>query len=102
TTAPGTSIGLVCHSYGATVCGLAAPDLPVDDLVLLAAPGVRADSAAGLRTRARVWAARAPDDWIRWVPHVRLGDLGHGMDPADPAFGARPLPVDGVHGHDGY
>ncbi|WP_051581139.1 alpha/beta hydrolase [Pseudonocardia acaciae] len=99
---PGTSIALVCHSYGSTVCGLAAPGLAVDDLVLLASPGVRADSVAALRTPARVWAGTARTDWVRWVPHARLGDLGHGADPADPAFGARPLPTEGVTGHDGY
>ena len=82
--APGATLGLVCHSYGSVVCGLAAPGLPVDDLVFLASPGVRADSAAALRSTARVWAATAETDRIRRVPHVRLGDLGHGPDPAAP------------------
>lgn len=100
--APGATLALVCHSYGSVVCGLAAPGLPVDDLVFLASPGVRADSVAALGTRARVWAATAGSDWIRWVPHVRLGDLGHGRDPAAPGFGALPLPTRGVSGHDGY
>jgi hypothetical protein len=100
--APGATLALVCHSYGSVVCGLAAPGLPVDDLVFLASPGVRANSAAALRSPARVWAATAETDWIRRVPHVRLGDLGHGPDPAAPAFGARPLPTAGVSGHDGY
>lgn len=100
--APGATLALVCHSYGSVVCGLAAPGLPVDDLVFLASPGVRAESAAALHSPARVWAGTAATDWIRRVPHVRIGDLGHGPDPADPAFGARPLPTAGVSGHDGY
>ena len=60
------------------------------------------DSVAALRSPARVWAATADTDWIRRVPHVRLGDLGHGPDPAAPAFGASRLPTAGVTGHDGY
>ncbi|WP_448639018.1 alpha/beta hydrolase [Geodermatophilus sp. URMC 63] len=93
---------VVGHSYGAVVVALAAADLPADDLVLLASPGARADDVDDLHTTARVTAARSPDDWIGRVPHVRLGDLGHGADPAAPAFGAHPLPVAGVRGHDGY
>lgn len=93
---------VVGHSYGAVVAALAAPDLAVDDLVLLGSPGARAGSVADLGTRARVWAGRAERDWIGRVPAARIGDLGHGADPADPGFGARPLPVDGVPGHDGY
>jgi hypothetical protein len=95
-------VTVVGHSYGAVVTALAARDLAADDLVLLAGPGARAGSVADLDTGARVWAGRADGDWIGRVPHVRVGDLGHGADPADPAFGARPLPVDDVPGHDGY
>jgi alpha/beta hydrolase family protein len=99
---PGTMISLVCHSYGSVVCGLAAPDLPVDNMVFLGSPGVRATSVAGLHTHAAVYAATARTDWIRWVPHIEIGDYGHGPDPTEPAFGARPLPTTGVSGHDGY
>ncbi|GAB3312622.1 hypothetical protein GCM10027451_25620 [Geodermatophilus aquaeductus] len=98
----GAHVTVVGHSYGAVVTALAARDLAADDLVLLASPGARADSVAELGTTARVWAGRAEDDWIGRVPNVRVGDLGHGADPADPDFGARPVPVDGVAGHDGY
>jgi hypothetical protein len=28
--------------------------------------------------------------------------FGHAADPTAPAFGARALPVDGAHGHNGY
>jgi Alpha/beta hydrolase len=93
---------LIGHSYGAVVVALAAPYAAVDDLVLLGSPGARADDVTGLRTPARVWAARAAGDWTAWIPPVRIGDLGHGADPASPGFGARALPVGGTSGHDGY
>ncbi|ONI83624.1 hypothetical protein ALI22I_34710 [Saccharothrix sp. ALI-22-I] len=94
-TLPG-HVHLMCHSYGSVVCALAQP--PVDDVVFLGSPGVRVDSVdAG----ARVWAARGGRDWTRWVPSVRLGDLGHGTDPVDPAFGARVFDV-GDAKHDEY
>jgi hypothetical protein len=95
-------VTVVAHSYGTVVAGLAASALAADDLVLLGSPGVRASSVADLHTSARVWAGRAAQDWIRFVPHVRVGDLGHGADPAAPGFGALPLPVEGVPAHEGY
>ncbi|WP_369253568.1 alpha/beta hydrolase [Geodermatophilus amargosae] len=98
----GAHVTVVGHSYGAVVTALAARDLAADDLVLLAGPGARAGSAGELGGGARVWAGTAEDDWIRRVPDVRVGDLGHGADPAGPDFGARSVPVDGVVGHDGY
>jgi hypothetical protein len=70
--------------------------------VLLGSPGAGVGSAAELGTPARVWAATAPTDWVRWVPPVRIGDLGHGPDPAARGFGARPLDTAGVPGHDRY
>ncbi|WP_282689541.1 MULTISPECIES: alpha/beta hydrolase [unclassified Streptomyces] len=91
-----------CHSYGSVVCGLAARRLPATDLVALGSPGMRADDAAGLRTKARVWAAKDPTDWIDNVPNVRFAGLGHGTDPTDPAFGARRVPADEARGHAGY
>jgi hypothetical protein len=93
---------LLCHSYGAVVCGRAAPDAPVDDLVALAAPGMGVGSAAGLRTSARVWAARTAEDPIRFVPHVRVGAFGHGADPTDARFGARVIDTGDAQGHDVY
>jgi alpha/beta hydrolase family protein len=99
---PGAHVTVVGHSYGAVVTALAARDLAAEDLVLLASPGARAGSVGELGGGARVWAGTAEDDWIGRVPNARIGDLGHGADPADPDFGARPLPVDGVAGHDGY
>ncbi|WP_103511693.1 alpha/beta hydrolase [Streptomyces sp. SM13] len=93
---------MFCHSYGSVVCGIAAHRLPVTDLVVLGSPGMRADDAAGLRTKARVWAAKDPTDWIDNVPNVRFAGLGHGADPTDPAFGARRVPADEARGHAGY
>ncbi|WP_424569928.1 alpha/beta hydrolase [Streptomyces sp. CH-036] len=91
-----------CHSYGSVVCGIAAHRLPATDVVVLGSPGMRADDAAGLRTKARVWAAKDPTDWIDNVPNVRFAGLGHGTDPTDPAFGARRVPAEEARGHAGY
>ncbi|HEX6445181.1 MAG TPA: alpha/beta hydrolase [Streptosporangiales bacterium] len=99
TTAP---IGLFCHSYGSVVCGLTPHAADVSDVVLYGSPGVRLRHATQFGRGVRVWAARSPNDWIRFVPHVRFGDLGHGRDPVDPAFGARVLPAGGVPSHGGY
>jgi hypothetical protein len=94
-------IHLLCHSYGSVVCALAAPDIDVDDIVFTGSPGVRTHTAAELRTTARVWAARSSSDWMRWVPKVRLWDLGHGTDPTSTAFGARVFDTGGGT-HDEY
>ncbi|MET8504103.1 alpha/beta hydrolase [Streptomyces sp. NPDC004787] len=102
---PGDSrVTLFCHSYGSVLCGVAAPRLParVTDVVVAGSPGMRAESAADLGTRARVWALRDADDWIADVPHLELGGVGHGTDPVDPAFGARVLSAAGAAGHTGY
>ncbi|MGC4747686.1 alpha/beta hydrolase [Micromonospora sp. DT201] len=101
---PGATITLVGHSYGALVVALAAADAPaqVTDVVSLGGVGAGVQRAEDLPGGRRFWAAEAPTDWIRRVPPVRLPGLGFGRRPGDPAFGARPLPVDGVAGHDGY
>ncbi|MEU8437715.1 alpha/beta hydrolase [Streptomyces sp. NPDC029216] len=93
---------LLCHSYGSVVCGLAARHTDAADLVVLGSPGMRAETAAALGTKARVWAARGPSDWIADVPHVRVAGLGHGADPASASFGARRVPAADVVGHTGY
>ena len=99
---PRAAVTLIGHSYGALVAGLAAPHLPrVADVVALGAPGMGAATATALGG-ARVWSALAADDWIRRVPQLRLGHLGHGRRPSSAAFGALPLPVEGAAGHDGY
>ncbi|MET9318741.1 alpha/beta hydrolase [Streptomyces sp. NPDC003038] len=98
------SVALFCHSYGSVVCGVAARGLPhrVTDLVVAGSPGMRAESAADLGTRARVWAARDEGDWIGDVPHLEVGGLGHGADPVSPEFGARLLSSAGAKSHTGY
>ncbi|GAA1512539.1 alpha/beta hydrolase [Streptomyces albidochromogenes] len=93
---------LFCHSYGSVVCGLAAARLDAADIVVLGSPGMRADTVDDLGTRARVWAAKAPSDWIGRVPNVEFAGLGHGADPTDPAFGARRVPAGDADGHTGY
>lgn len=93
---------LFCHSYGSVVCGLAARHTDATDIVAFGSPGMRADTAADLRTGARVWAARGPSDWIADIPHVQFAGLGHGADPVSAAFGARRVPAADVQGHAGY
>ncbi|WP_454318013.1 alpha/beta hydrolase [Streptomyces phaeoluteigriseus] len=104
-TGPDPGITVLCHSYGSVVCGRAADGLDVDDLVLLGSPGTGADSAADLRTRARVWAARGGGDWVAQVPHTDVDlfgtTVGFGTDPVSPAFGARVFPA-GDGGHSDY
>lgn len=98
-------VSLLCHSYGSVVCGRAVPGLEVDDLALVGSPGTGADSAAALHSRARVWAARGSDDWVREVPHVEADlfgtTVGFGTDPVTPAFGAQVFAA-GDAGHSDY
>ncbi len=101
---PHATITLLGHSYGSTVIGLAAHELPhqVHDIAVFGSPGMGVQRADQLHTTARVWAAESARDWIGWVPGVRLGGLGHGRRPADPAFGARAFDTSGVRDHDHY
>jgi hypothetical protein len=92
-------ISLLCHSYGSVLCARAVADLPIADIAFYGSPGVGVATAADLATSARVWAGRAPGDWIRFIPSVRLAGLGFGTDPVDPAFGAQLFATgDGGHG----
>ncbi|UUU38458.1 alpha/beta hydrolase family protein [Streptomyces sp. NBC_00162] len=93
---------LFCHSYGSVVCGLAARHTDATDIVAFGSPGMRAGTAGGLRTGARVWAARGPSDWIADVPNVEFAGIGHGADPTSAGFGARRVPAADVQGHTGY
>ncbi|MGW1157074.1 alpha/beta hydrolase [Streptomyces sp. NPDC002519] len=97
-------VQLYCHSYGSVVCGVAAHTLPsrVSDIAVAGSPGMRTESAAGLHTTARVWAMRDADDWIKDVPYLEVGGLGHGADPVSRGFGARVLSAQGAKGHPGY
>ncbi|MFE0315828.1 alpha/beta hydrolase [Streptomyces albogriseolus] len=103
--APRARVSLLCHSYGSVVCARAAAGLDVDDLVFLGSPGTGADTAAGLRTRARVWAARGADDWVEHVPHLDAGlfgtTVGFGTDPVSEEYGARVFAA-GDGGHSDY
>ncbi|MFF4578178.1 alpha/beta hydrolase [Streptomyces sp. NPDC001389] len=97
----GARMSLLCHSYGSVVCARTATGSDVADLALFGSPGTGASSAAELPTRARVWAGRGSGDWIGNVPHVRLGGIGFGTDPVNPAFGARIFAA-GTAGHSDY
>ncbi|MEV4506132.1 alpha/beta hydrolase [Streptomyces klenkii] len=102
---PAAGVALLGHSYGSVVCARAAYGLDVADIVLYGSPGTGADSVAGLRTTAQVWAGRSSGDWISGVPHVRihLGDavVGFGADPVAASFGARDFAA-GRGGHSDY
>jgi hypothetical protein len=99
---PAAPISLLCHSYGSVVCALAAPEAaPISEIALYGSPGVGVGSAAGLGTSARIWAGRAANDWIRFVPSVRLAGIGFGTDPTAAEFGARIFDA-GSGGHGDY
>ncbi|GHJ37900.1 alpha/beta hydrolase [Streptomyces sp. TS71-3] len=95
---------LYCHSYGSVLCGVAARRMPerVTDIAVSGSPGMRASRASKLGTDARIWAMRDGNDWIRDVPNLEVGGLGHGADPMSSAFGARILSAAGARGHAGY
>ncbi|WP_330331252.1 alpha/beta hydrolase family protein [Streptomyces sp. NBC_00536] len=97
----GAHLSLLCHSYGSVVCARTETGPRVTDMALFGSPGTGADTAAELPTSARVWAGRGSDDWIANVPHVRIGGIGFGADPVDPAFGARAFAA-GTGGHSDY
>ncbi|GAA2623443.1 alpha/beta hydrolase [Dactylosporangium fulvum] len=101
---PQATLALLGYSYGSTVIGLAAHRLPgaVTDIAAFGSPGMGVDDAAGLRTTARVWAGLSAHDVMRFVPGVRLHGLGHGRQPADPAFGATRFATGDVVDHDHY
>ncbi|MFI8204903.1 alpha/beta hydrolase [Streptomyces sp. NPDC085937] len=103
--APRARVSLLCHSYGSVVCARAAAGLDVDDLVFLGSPGTGAGTAADLRTRARVWAARGAGDWVEHVPHLDAElfgtTVGFGTDPVSGEYGARVFAA-GDGGHSDY
>ncbi|WP_432513348.1 alpha/beta hydrolase [Kineococcus sp. SYSU DK001] len=89
---------LVCHSYGSAVCAAALADghdHGVGDVVDLASAGVLDGRLAPGVDR---YVALGEADPIRFVPHVRLGGLGLGRDPAStPGAHRLPVPADGDH-----
>lgn len=108
------------HSYGATTAATAGADGAlhgaVDAMVLLGSPGagpVRSAAELGMP----VYVARDPDDPIprvgatdgvgRALRRLLGVELGLGIDPAAPSFGAIAVPADGPTGfglaaHSGY
>lgn len=98
---PGSRLSLLCHSYGSVVCARTGTGPAVADMVFFGSPGTAAGSVRELPTAARVWAGRGSGDWIGSVPHVRLGGIGFGTDPVDPAYGARAFAA-GAAGHSDY
>ncbi|MFE5257553.1 alpha/beta hydrolase [Streptomyces coelicoflavus] len=104
-TGSGARIALLCHSYGSVVCARAADGLDVADIALVGSPGTGADTAAGLRSGARIWAGRGAGDWVEHVPHVSADlfgtTVGFGTDPVSPDFGARVFDA-GDGGHSDY
>ncbi|MER7499532.1 alpha/beta hydrolase [Nonomuraea pusilla] len=68
------------------------------------APGDHVRAASGEAVQGstlRVWAARGRNDWIRFVPHTRIGPVGFGTDPMSRGFGARHFDA-GAGGHSDY
>ncbi|TMR91772.1 alpha/beta hydrolase [Nonomuraea basaltis] len=49
----------------------------------------------------RVWAGLGEDDWVRFVPKIKIGSLGFGTDPMSPGYGARIFEA-GPGGHSDY
>lgn len=104
---PGYSAGAVrdphiagfSHSYGSVVAGMATKQgMDIDDLAVLGSPGGGVMYGSELASIHRgVWAARTPDDPIRFVPPTL------GQDPMDSDFGAEYIPLDVTQsGHDAY
>jgi hypothetical protein len=78
---------VVGHSYGTVLVGEAARggQLDAENYVLMASPGVNADSVYDLGVPPdRVYASTAPGDLIRRTP-----GFVHGPQPIDPGWGAR-------------
>jgi hypothetical protein len=113
-------VTVVGHSYGSLVVGRAATaGMAADDVVFVGSPGVGVTDADAITREAgaRVWAARTPDDPIRWaltgsdavdlfdrlLPDDLL-DAGdqYGADPVGPGFGACTFHTAGASGHSGY
>jgi hypothetical protein len=104
-------IALMCHSYGAVVCGLAAAEgggnagLEVADIAVFGSPGMGVETADDLAGGTRLWAGRGAGDWISMVPNESLTmfgtTVGFGNDPTEPSFGALLLNA-GDGGHSDY
>ncbi|MEV6911706.1 alpha/beta hydrolase [Amycolatopsis sp. NPDC051071] len=90
------------HSYGTTLVGYAARDehLAVDDIVLVASPGVGVDHASQLNIPPdHVYSTTAANDAINITNFPRVEGHGDpldplGPDPTDPEFGGRTFTSD--------
>ncbi|SDJ79889.1 alpha/beta hydrolase [Nonomuraea jiangxiensis] len=63
--------------------------------------GGKQAAGAGSASPLRVWAGLGGDDWVRFVPKVKIGPFGFGADPMSGAFGARVFET-GPGGHSDY
>jgi hypothetical protein len=90
---PDVPLTLLCHSYGSAVCAEAR--VPGAQVVAFGSPGLGHARLPGL------WAGRGDADWVRFVPHVKVGVFGFGADPMDPAYGADLFDA-GPGGHSDY
>lgn len=103
-------ISIFAHSYGATATTLALSRgwMSVDALAMMGSPGGEVDSVSDLAVPdEKVWVGEAS-----WDPIVNSAFFG--IDPSDPAFGAKRMNVSGVadpmtgddltpsYGHDWY
>lgn len=95
-------VTLLCHSYGSVVCAYAAHRAKAVNIVAIGSPGMDVRRAADIGGTARIWSMRTSNDPILLTPFVRFGDLGHGTDPTDPAFGATRLATGSARGHSDY
>ncbi|MFF3113913.1 alpha/beta hydrolase [Kitasatospora sp. NPDC057904] len=118
---------LLAHSYGTTTIGYALRDkgLPVDNVVLIASPGVGVEHASDLGVDpSHVFAAQGDADPIKYSPPLEVSKaasnahdnlltwggfmdnpdhhLIHGRDPSVPDFGAQVIPTDPGTGHSDY
>ncbi|MER5999590.1 alpha/beta hydrolase [Nonomuraea angiospora] len=75
-------------------------DLP-DAWSTAGVPGAPGGAKGAAVVPLRVWAGLGENDWVRFVPKVKLGPVGFGADPMSPSFGARVFAV-GSGGHSDY
>ncbi|GIE34698.1 hypothetical protein Ait01nite_077430 [Actinoplanes italicus] len=83
------------HSYGSTVMGHSAmqPGFQADAAIFVGSPGVDVNHVSQLPGLPRdgIYATRAENDAIKWIPDL---DVAHGNDPVRSDFGAWVFPSD--------